>query len=74
MSEVFDVTIPQEVFLRCIETKQDQVWADDRGFVYRVEWDYQDNCAKAGCVARPTGSAESDIWYRRTPQPAHLRR
>lgn len=73
MSEIFDVTIPPVFFDRCTETKEQQVWTDDRGFVYAVMWSDQHSKPLAACVHVPWGASTSDIWHRRTPQPAYIK-
>jgi hypothetical protein len=65
----FDVKLPPELFIRATETKEPQVWTDDRGFTYEVTWSLEADKALAECVGTPGTCDVNDAWYRGDPAP-----
>lgn len=52
--------IPESVFLAAREERQ--VWEDDRGFVYLIEMNADQDEPFAVVVSRPEGFTEDDDW------------
>jgi len=65
----YAVRIPTMFFDACQETREDQFWIDDRGFVYAVAWSEECQKPLAACLCVPDGEHPSDAWHRDTPQP-----
>lgn len=65
----YDVRLPPELFIRAAETREPQVWTDDRGYTYEVRWSEEHHKPLAYCVGIPGDEDFNYAWFRDTPAP-----
>ena len=68
----YKARVPREVFDKCEETREDQIWADDRGVVFGVKWDDSFGQPMAAEISVPEGMEPWRGWFRDTPQPENI--
>jgi len=68
----YKARVPREPFEKCRLTREDQIWADDRGVVFAIRWDDGFNQPMAAVISVPEGMDPSRAWFRDTPQPEPL--
>lgn len=55
--------IPCELFDKAEETREVQLWMDDRGFTFAVEWSDEHQKPLAAVVGVPPGELLEEAWY-----------
>jgi hypothetical protein len=65
----YKARVPREMFDKCLETRENQIWADDRGVVFGIAWDDVMGQPLAAVISVPEGMNPAHAWYRDTPQP-----